>query len=237
MSTVEGLEKEVKTLQDRVSELEGAYRKQSEADAAKALLSGQIPRRHIHLSQEIGHWDRYALVGTIAVWTLFLRNNPSDWSVAWASGLSSILVGVWRFYARYLDDAIAETYPSIAHYESALQVMPDNSVLKKLMKKGLTSDSIREIVQAKLAGDRGHLPFDWLGLMLIPLMGIATVYSGDWGRLTCCGWLPLHSYSLLLFNLVGVVLVLWAMNGFQTRKGGMWGVWTRWHKYRSTRQR
>ena len=101
----------------------------ADVDAAKVLLSGALPRQRIHWSQEIAHADRFAAGGLIGVWTLSLHSGVSEWTVGWASGISSLLLGLWRLKVRNVDDAIARLYPAITRYEIALGIPHETSTL------------------------------------------------------------------------------------------------------------
>ena len=99
-------------------------------DAAKVVLSGEYSRRRGYLSRGHTTWDGFALTGTVAIWGLLVqwdtltgeRPDPALFStqIAWASALSSLLLGGWRFYARNIDDAIINLYPAIYLCERAL---------------------------------------------------------------------------------------------------------------------
>ena len=82
---------------------------------AQVLLSGEYSRRRGYLSQIITRWNGYAIVGMLSIWSFcvkwgaLLGNNPSPEiyaiQIAWASALSSVLLGIWRLHARYVDDS------------------------------------------------------------------------------------------------------------------------------------
>lgn len=201
----------------------------ADVDAAKVLLSGALPKQRIHWCQEIAHTDRFAVGGLLVVWTISLHNGIADWPVGWASGISSLLIGLWRLNVRNVDAAIARLYPAIARYEIALGIPHEASTLLGARQQNDTEGTIREKVEGRIVGSRGHLPFDWAALFLIIAMAGATLKHGNLGTWTCCDFgTPFHPFVLLLFNATGVVMVLFAMNCFQTDKGGIRGLLRRW---------
>lgn len=194
----------------------------SDVDAAKVLLSGALPRQRIHWSQEITHADRFSITGALAIWPVFLHGGITDWSVAWASGLSSLLLGLWRLNVRNLDAAIAQLYPAITKYEVALGMPSQTSTLRDARAGSDTEESVRRKVEARRMGSRGHLPFDWVALLLIIGMAFATWKMGHGSVVTCCDLnASFHPLTVLAVNALSCFMVVIAMNCFQTNKGGI----------------
>ncbi len=221
MKTVDAFATELKELGDRIDRLEQSHASPADIDAAKILLSGLLPRQRIHWSQEIVHTDRLAVLATAGVWTLFLNNTGLEWSwrVALASGVSAVLIGLWRWYARSVDDAIAKLYPAIMRYEQALGIRANESALLGLRTKYNDSiDTVRQLVDEKRIGARGHLVVDWFAVVVISGMGACTIRAGDFASLRFWGsWRDtIHPYALLLVNVASVLFVFWVMNAYQT---------------------
>ena len=165
----------------------------------------------------------------MAVWTISFHSGITDWTIGWASGISSLLIGLWRLNVRNVDAAIAQLYPAITRYEIALGIPQEASTLLGARQQNDTEGTIREKVEGRIVGTRGHLPFDWVALFLIIAMARATLKYGNVGTWTCCNFgTPFHSFVLLLFNATGVGMVFFAMNCFQTNKGGIRGLLKRW---------
>src|SRR3989344_2795564 len=193
--------KMIKDILQRVEKLEAC--RPVDVDAAKVLLSGALPRQRVHWSQEIAHTDRFAIGGLIAVWTISLHSGTTAWPVGWASGISSLLIGLWRLNVRNVDAAIARLYPAIIRYEIALGIPHEASTLLGGRQQNDTEHTIREKVEGRLVGSRGHLPFDWVALFLIIAMAGATLKYGGAGPWTCCDCgTDFHPFILLLFNAI-----------------------------------
>lgn len=220
----EPLEAAVRELEKRVQKLEGSAAQQcSKVEEAKIMLSGLGGRRH-YLGQGIDGADRLALTLVVAIWALFLRNGipASGSAMGWAGGLSSVVIGLWRLYARSLDNGIAKLYPSIWYYEREVGVAVENSLVLKSRKDWPSVEALRKGVEDRIIGTRGHLSFDVVALVLVLLMAGVTLYNGGWRQLTCCGCgIPVYQYVLSILYLVGVLLIILAMNIFQTDSGGI----------------
>lgn len=223
MSSSEEFSKTVDDLRQRLDRLEAA--RPSDADAAKALLSGALPRQRIHLAQEIAHTDRAAILGSVAVWAICMNagiGGITDWRVAWGSGLTSLLLGLWRLYVRYVDNTITHLYPAIARYEDVLGIPPEDSSLLGLRLKFGSLELIREKIKSREIGTRKHLLFDWVALIVVSGMAAATLATGNAHTLTSCAFgAPFHPYALLVFNITSIALILYALNAFQTVNGGI----------------
>jgi len=85
---------------------------------------------------------------------------------------------------------------------------------------------VAQLVRDKRIGTRGHLVFDWVAVIAILAMTAFTLIAGWSESISCCAWDdPLHPYALLLLNAIGMLLVILAMNAYQTNKGGIRALW------------
>jgi hypothetical protein len=228
MTTVDELVTELHEMRQRIERLEASPLNSPDIEAAKSLLSGGFPRQRIHWSQEISQTDRLAVLATLSIWALFLKDGTGEWQwrVAVASGLSALVIGLWRWQARHLDDGIAALYAPIMHYENALRISAENSLLRGLRRTHNSPEKVAQLVRDKRIGTRGHLAFDWVAVIAILAMAAITLIAGWSESISCCAWgNPLHPYALLLLNVLGMLLVIWAMNAYQTNKGGIRALW------------
>ncbi|MFC1907892.1 hypothetical protein ACFLWT_00710, partial [Chloroflexota bacterium] len=147
-------------------------------------------KRRQHLSNAIIALNGLAITLILGIWTFFLKgffdhsslinpatsnveNQPFAFSyITLAAGLTCIVIALWRWYARYLDDCLSNLYPEIMLYERVLGVSSDAGVERYLSKnkelKEVFSTLSREkreklvdqLVKDRHVGRRGHLPFD-----------------------------------------------------------------------------
>jgi hypothetical protein len=218
-------EETLKVLEERINNIEmnGPTHK---TEIAKSLLFGTLPQRRIHLVQEIARANTTAILGTMGVWTVCLTGDITDWRLALASGLSSLPVGVWRLYVRIVDHDVACLYPKIIQCEEDLNIPINLSELPKLRKIYSSAEEVRRKVEERQIGHRKHLYFDWVAFFAVFIMSIPYFYV-DRSQLS---WWPqwgalLHPYVLLSLNVSGALFVLWAMNAYQTKKGGLKRLW------------
>jgi len=159
------------------------------------LLSGEYSRRRGYLSQVITSWNGYALIGMLSIWSFCVdwRNLLGDCNsqemfsiqIAWASALSSVLLGLWRFYARYLDDAIIHMYPAIYICESSLiheklrTIKPPKNI--RPLSSCIDYKNIGWInVYNRDFGSRGHQVFDFIAGILVVAFGTTIVDPEIW---------------------------------------------------------
>ena len=163
-------------------------------------------------------------MGSISIWGFFIRwdflcEKTQNYElfaiqVAWASALSSILLGLWRFYVRYLDTQIIKLYPAM--YLCGLEIIPDEIPIIKHPENvsPLTKDKIskgidwKDICNKDFSG-RGHHFIDWMVVFFIVCfcvisLGVAYKFQiiriALWGTPHLVGW-------LLVGNFVGLLLV------------------------------
>jgi hypothetical protein len=141
---------------------------------------------------------------------------------------------IWRNYAQYLDQKIAQLYPEILDYEIQLGVS-QNAGLRgilsdsKLIKKEIAARApqkqlnlIKELVKRNRIGWRGHKTFEWIVIIFIGLsIVIAFLYfwilrhnpviDKDYFKMATTWDLDtLRQYPLLLANYSGWVLIFFA---------------------------
>lgn len=144
--------------------------------------------------------------------------------VVLAAGLSSLLLALWRWYARYLDNHIVKLYPEIMLYEHVLGVPPDSGITGYLDRKirdlllGLYQNQrpqvVRQLVKDRHIGRRGHLPFDIFVIILIIvffvivlLFDLYNLYLlGKLSSLIC--FAQLLVYPMLALKWVGYLLIV-----------------------------
>ena len=198
-------------------------------DAAKVVLSGEHSRRRGYLSSIHTTWDGFALTGTLAIWAFLvqwdaLRGQEPDHAlfatqIAWASALSSLLLGFWRLYARHLDDSIISLYPVMYLCERALLpgeicTLKPPSGAELLSKADLGRGLAWVRVRNRDFGGRGHSVLDWIAGLLIVAFGAISVLTASWLRVITIAWLGLpHLVGwFLIGNAIGFTLVIggWA---------------------------
>lgn len=194
-------------------------------ETAQIILSGEHSRRRGYLTNVIAGLNVLAITATISIWGFFIHwdsllnetKNHKLFAIqlAWASGLSSIFLGLWRLYARFLDAAIIQLYPAI--YLCEVEILPEEICSIKNPKNitRLTKELILKgikwiVVRNKDFGGRGHGVIDWIVVIIILLFVFANLATGfglDVIEINSQGTRHLVTY-LLFFNVVGILLVL-----------------------------
>jgi hypothetical protein len=202
-------------------------------EAAKIILSGEHSRRRGYLTNVIVSLNGLAVTASLAICGFFIRwdllyGKTQDHKLfaiqlACASGLSSIFLGLWRFYARVLDTSIISLYPAI--YLCELEIIPNEiSSIKppndvtRLTKGDISKGIDWKEVRNKDFGGRGHTVIDWIVVIFISVfsaISVSVAYKLGIVGLALGGWPHLIGW-LLSGNIVGVFLVL--------------GGWWRWKK-------
>lgn len=104
--------------------------------------------------------------------------------IIFAAGLSSVVIGIWRLYVRYLDHQIAMLYPQLMRYELGLNSIPNEGttcyLLSQLEDKipdlsKLSSEEkisiVKVLVDRKRVGKRGHKWID-IGVLIVLIIFI-----------------------------------------------------------------
>lgn len=195
---------EPKQIQNELNLREEHMRRTMERDDARALLQSTQALR-IHWSGLIITYVGYAMVANVAVWSYFLKayidslaasSGSQPLYIGVAAAVSSTLLGLWRFYTRYIDDHIAGIYPDFLLYESKLGVPPAHQTSGYLvkavrnvscillaldLKPEQKLEGIRRVIKSKRIGRRGHLWFDLsvLAAILVMLGGSFYVLRSD----------------------------------------------------------
>lgn len=109
-------------------------------NAAEVFLSGEHSRRRGYLINAINKWNGFAVMGTIAIWALLvkwdvLNGQNTDYElfaiqIGWAGAVSSIFLGIWRLYVRYVDGSITRLYPAIYWCELTLNIPKELSSIR-----------------------------------------------------------------------------------------------------------
>jgi len=200
-------------------------------DDARALLQSTQNLRA--LWQGIISLDYlFALAINAAIWTYLLRafiessstgSNQGFSYLAVATGLSSLVLGLWRLHTRYLYNRIAGLYPDLMLCEKILGIEPDRGTaaylvstiprLRRLLsgeelnlrQKG---EAISYLVAEKSMGRLSHIVIDIIVLgIIISLFGLCVSVHSNMQ-------LPLATGSLMA-TIIGFLLVLCGIFAFQ----------------------
>jgi hypothetical protein len=174
----------------------------------------------------------FALAINAAIWTYLLRafiesfstgSNQGFSYLAVATGLSSLVLGLWRLHTRYLYNRIAGLYPDLMLCEKILGIEPDRgtaaylvSVIPRLrrmlsgeeLNPRQKGEAISYLVAEKSMGRLSHLVIDIivLGLIII-LFGLCiSVHSNLQFTL---------AIGSLMATIIGFLLVLCGIFAFQ----------------------
>lgn len=188
--------------------------------SAQIILSGAYERRRGYLFAALTVMNQLVVTVTLGIWAAILRlDHSTDQQIAtqvgWAGALASLLIGLWRYYAHFLDHGIVRLYPALYLSERAIlppQVCllnpPQNVPPLTLedIERGIRFQDVRE----KDFGSRGHIAVDTISAALIVLFGTASAMLGDAAQTVTItfGGTPHVIGYLLLCNLIGLVLVV-----------------------------
>jgi len=204
--------------------------------SAPIVLSGAFERRRGYLSNTVVSMSQLTVTATLAIWGFSVRweaafQQSPDWKrvaiqVAWAGALSSIIIGLWRFYAHYLDHAIIGLYPALYLCERALLptevcTLKQPANVTQITKKNIIDGLDYTEVKDKDFGGRGHPFIDGISIFAIILFGFASVKLGlSSGLITFTGTSGVHTLGWLLgANFFGLCFII----------GGY--LWWRWRKH------
>jgi hypothetical protein len=110
---------------------------------AQAMIAS-TQRLRTHWSKVITNHLTLSLTINVALWSYFIKSfvespmKNDDERVVFlvaASGISSILLGLWRLYTRYIDGAIAQLYPDFIYFEGKLDVPKGRGTCGYLLKE------------------------------------------------------------------------------------------------------
>lgn len=173
---------------------------------AKSLINA-VEQRRQHLSSMIHNLNWVAVTLVAGVWTFFLDGfldhspfinpniseanaHPFAFSyIIMAAGISSLIMMLWRLYARYLDNQISALYPEIMRYEKRLGVSGEdgicnylarsNKILERVLPKlGETQqlELVRQLFRGGRIGRRETLIIDYLVIIAMVLfVGLAII--------------------------------------------------------------
>jgi len=183
------------------------------------MESAQNQRRHwsAMMTNIMGFF--IALFGGIWIYFLFeyLKDagaRPSYLLIP--SGISAIILGLWRAYARYLDNRIADTYPELIFYEASLSC-PCNFGVTGYLNKNVPNikpiiqgnfspekkaNAISILAESKHIGERGNRTIEYICASFILITLIASLGSIWWIRDT------LQSQFLILYIICLGLIVL-----------------------------
>jgi len=118
----------------------------------------------------------WSMVKWSTIWMQTKRRHYWGHSyIAFASTISIVLLVLWRWYTRYLDNGIANLYPELIFFEGKLSCPPQyatSSYLKRNLGSAgdlldplsfeQKSQVVAQLVKEKRIGDRGHAVINWL---------------------------------------------------------------------------
>jgi hydrogenase-4 membrane subunit HyfE len=174
----------------------------------------------------------FTIVFIAAVWSYFLKAYIESVStgsahglsyLAVAAGLTSILLGLWRVYTRYIYNRLAGLYPDLLHCEKILGIEPYRGTAGDLQKRiprlrrilGETElnpdqkqEAISFLVETKRLGRRSHLVIDFIMVVIIIIMFVLCI------SVHAKIQLPL-AIGTIIATIVGFLLVLCGIFTFQ----------------------
>ena len=202
-----------------------------DSEAAQALLASTQQLR-THWSGVITSHLGLSLTINVAIWSYFITsyiNSMKDASdiepifLYVASGLSSLLLGLWRLYTRHIDDHIANLYPDFLLYEGLLDVPPERgtsgylikaiSDIKSVLRNEQLQlyqkvDLLSRIIKAKRIGDRGHLKIDIFAFCTVLLMtALSTIIIFQAGNN--------NDFYFLIVNVFGLLFIVLSLIRYQ----------------------
>jgi hypothetical protein len=164
-----------------------------------------------------------AVTVNAALWAYFLKSyveqtlEPQHLLIV--SAISSLLLGLWRYYTRYLDNHLASLYPQLLLSEGILGVPPKLGTSGYLTEEvkgterilnsnfGLEQrvNAISYIVKKRQIGNRGHLGMDvfvvcWLFLFFV----LSCIYAFSVGTFFSILYLVGRNLSGFIFLFLGM---------------------------------
>jgi hypothetical protein len=193
-------------------------------DSAKVVLSGEYSRRRGYLTGVIANMNGLAIAGTLTIWAFFVEWDTLfkigyglfSTQIAWASAMSSVLIGLWRFYVRFLDSSIIRLYPAIYMCERALlpeeicTIKPPTKV-QSLSKNDVASENLAWVsVRNNDFEGRGHHIIDWIAGIFIVIFSVISIYVAYTKEVVTIVWFgtPHLIGWLLLGNIIGLLLIV-----------------------------
>ncbi len=210
-------------------------------DARTILQSTQSLRTHWSgvITQHIG----FVMTIILGIWTFFLKayvDSPGSvsfkknpWYIIIATILSAIFLILWRLYARYLDNAIANLFSTFIYCESILglpdgigtvgyllrikspisrkQVFTEDQIIKwYTLCPEQKSKVIEELFNMKRIGARGHFAIDMITFVTIILMficcGLSVIFK-CYSQIFLCNNKPWH-IILTIFTVWYIISII-----------------------------
>lgn len=200
-------------------------------DARSQLSSNQQLRTH--WSGIITNHLGLALTINIAIISYFLKayidsiyTGVPQYTLLFAlSALTSIIFGLWRLYAHYIDNSIANLYPDFLKCEYSIGLSEKEGTMKYLhreIKKAqyiLDDENISHVdkivfltklIDYKRISTRGHFSID-LFTIIIQIILIVSSF------IVSCGHLTGFDFSLSIVAFSGIIITLVGVFRFQKR--------------------
>jgi hypothetical protein len=208
---------------------------------AQVVLSGGFERRRGYLSSMLYTLNQVTVTTVVAIWAFLIRwdavTKPTgiDWELfareaAWAGAIASLVIGIWRIFARELDAEIIRLYPALYLCERTLlpsevcTIKPPRGVTE-LSEIGSDSQFEYRVIGNAAFGSRLHGFLDWLGVASIIGFGLLSVVPGlKSGAMVLTPFGPPHLISYMLAgNVAGVIGIVCAYSLWR-RKTVRWPV-------------
>lgn len=193
-------------------------------DAQSLLRSTQQLRTH--WSGVITSHLSLAITINAGIWSYFIKSYLDSSSkgstdalsyIAFSGGISTILLGLWRLYTRYLDDNIANLYPDFLLYEGVLNVPVDrgtsgylirnvphvDGILKGNFTLEKKAEAIAKVVRSKRIGSRGHWFIDLFVFVISLVIFSVTITFSMERKLEC----PTSLITLIIMG-IGILFLI-----------------------------
>lgn len=194
--------------------------------SAAAVISGGYERRRGYLTAAAYTVSQVTAVTTVAIWgylmrwDLILQQNQFDWGLfarqaAWAGALSSIVLAVWRIYARMFVAQIFRLYPGLYLCER-LVLPPEVCTVNHpdptaaLSREDITQGfDFRDFTNKQLE-NRSDTLEDRAAVAAIVAFSVVSLAAGYKARLITFtpAWPPHEIGLMLLINLIGVLSIV-----------------------------
>jgi len=210
--------------------------KKIEDEHAIALLEIRENLRN-HWSGYISNLLGFCIIANAAIWSIFIYSftqhcsDISNWvaSGLLSAGLSSIVLGVWRWYSKSIDQQVANMYPEILHYERILGVPANRGILNyleqnyrirdiiKSVAKEDIEEAIKKLIAMKRIGGHGYKIIDIAVIVLDSILLIVGLLACV---LDCRGLIDLNlnvalSIVSLVMILIGLIITCIAYRKYQ----------------------
>lgn len=188
--------------------------------AAAEKVLGALAQQRGYLNRSISTWNQIGIAGSIGVWAATAGHSATDGSAVAAAGvLTAILLGVWRWQARFIDNAIVGLYATTLLCERELLPSDDLCTVRRPKTNHTEfAERLSGVDPAKwfdvpntAFGSRGHDGLDGFAIAVMLITAIVGLWLGVHdGYLRLDQGLCLRLPALVIpVNLGGIVCVIW----------------------------